>query len=314
MTEEARIIGAPSDYGANRRGVDMGPSAIRYAGLQDQLETAGVASVDVGDVTAPPAETQDADKRVPEEGRAKFVDEVEAVSHQVADEVAGAIEDGATPLVLGGDHSVAIGSLRGAAADADVGTVWFDAHADMNTPSTSPSGNVHGMPLAAALGRREFEGVEWATAPRLDPENVVWVGLRSVDDRENQIKGFAHHATGNTASPIIPVISDFHGQTTKQLGSRACIIQGTVSFLTVQSKLTDQVIKGVILLIQQDTSHTQGIDLLVPDGTGSINIQKPAVEIDIMSHENGVTGKVEEISEHRRNRRSLLDVRRLDTG
>jgi len=184
MTEEARIIGAPSDYGANRRGVDMGPSAIRYAGLQDQLETAGVASVDVGDVTAPPAETQDADKRVPEEGRAKFVDEVEAVSHQVADEVAGAIEDGATPLVLGGDHSVAIGSLRGAAADADVGTVWFDAHADMNTPSTSPSGNVHGMPLAAALGRREFEGVEWATAPRLDPENVVWVGLRSVDDQE----------------------------------------------------------------------------------------------------------------------------------
>ncbi|NHN40756.1 arginase [Halorubellus sp. JP-L1] len=184
MSEEARIIGAPSDYGANRRGVDMGPSAIRYAGLQEQLEAAGVACVDVGDVTAPPAETQDADKRVPEQGRAKFVEEVEAVSHQVADEVAAAIGDGATPLVIGGDHSVAIGSLRGAAADADVGTVWFDAHADMNTPSTSPSGNVHGMPLAAALGNDEFEGVEWATAPRLDPENVVWVGLRSVDDRE----------------------------------------------------------------------------------------------------------------------------------
>jgi len=96
----------------------MGPSAVRYAGLQAELEDAGVTCTDRGDVTAPPAETQDADKRVPEQGRAKFVDEVEAVSHEVADEVEAAIADGATPLVVGGDHSVAIGSLRGAAADA----------------------------------------------------------------------------------------------------------------------------------------------------------------------------------------------------
>ena len=184
MTEEARIIGAPSDYGANRRGVDMGPSAVRYAGLQAELEDSGVTCTDRGDVTAPPAETQDADKRVPEQGRAKFVDEVEAVSHEVADEVETAIADGATPLVVGGDHSVAIGSLRGAAADAEIGTVWFDAHADLNAPSTSPSGNVHGMPMAAALGHRDFAGVDWANAPGLNEENVVWVGLRSVDDRE----------------------------------------------------------------------------------------------------------------------------------
>lgn len=184
MTEEARIIGAPSDYGANRRGVDMGPSAVRYAGLQAALEAAGVRCSDRGDVTAPPAETQDADKRVPEDGRAKFVEEVEVVSHEVAEEVESAIADQATPLVVGGDHSVAIGSLRGAAANAEIGTVWFDAHADMNTPSTSPSGNVHGMPLAAALGHRDFAGVDWATAPGLNPENVVWVGLRSVDDQE----------------------------------------------------------------------------------------------------------------------------------
>jgi arginase len=184
MTEEARIIGAPSDYGANRRGVDMGPSAVRYAGLQAELEDAGVTCTDRGDVTAPPAETQDADKRVPEQGRAKFVDEVEAVSHEVAEEVEAAIADGATPLVVGGDHSVAIGSLRGAAADAEIGTVWFDAHADLNAPSTSPSGNVHGMPMAAALGHRDFAGVDWANAPGLNEENVVWVGLRSVDDRE----------------------------------------------------------------------------------------------------------------------------------
>jgi arginase len=184
MTEEARIIGAPSDYGANRRGVDMGPSAVRYAGLQAELEDAGVTCTDRGDVTAPPAETQDADKRVPEQGRAKFVDEVEAVSHEVAEEVQAAIADGATPLVVGGDHSVAIGSLRGAAADAEIGTVWFDAHADLNAPSTSPSGNVHGMPMAAALGHRDFASVDWANAPGLNPENVVWVGLRSVDDQE----------------------------------------------------------------------------------------------------------------------------------
>ena len=184
MTEEARIIGAPSDYGANRRGVDMGPSAVRYAGLQAELEDAGVRCTDRGDVTAPPAETQDADKRVPEQGRAKFVEEVEAVSREVADEVETAIADGATPLVVGGDHSVAIGSLRGATADAEIGAVWFDAHADLNTPSTSPSGNVHGMPMAAALGHRDFAGVDWANAPGLREENVVWVGLRSVDDQE----------------------------------------------------------------------------------------------------------------------------------
>jgi arginase len=184
MTEEARIIGAPSDYGANRRGVDMGPSAVRYAGLQTELESAGVRCSDRGDVAAPPAETQDADKRAPEQGRAKFVDEVEAVSHEVATEVEAAIGDGATPLVVGGDHSVAIGSLRGSAANAEIGAVWFDAHADLNAPSTSPSGNIHGMPLAAALGHRDFTDVDWANAPGLNEENVVWVGLRSVDDQE----------------------------------------------------------------------------------------------------------------------------------
>jgi arginase len=135
-------------------------------------------------VMAPPAETQDADKRVPESGTAKFVDEIEAVTDEVATEVAAALDVGELPLVLGGDHSVAIGTLRGSGADADIGAVWFDAHADFNAPSTSPSGNVHGMPLAAALGHRDFAGVEWANAAGLQPENVVWVGLRDVDDQE----------------------------------------------------------------------------------------------------------------------------------
>jgi arginase len=98
--------------------------------------------------------------------------------------VAEALTDGVTPVALGGDHSIAIGSLSGSARDAEIGAIWFDAHGDFNTPTTSPSGNVHGMPLAAALGIGEFEGVEWANAPNLREGNVAIVGLRSVDGPE----------------------------------------------------------------------------------------------------------------------------------
>ena len=183
----ARIIGAPSDYGQDRRGVDMGPSAIRYAGLAAQLEAAGVDTEDAGDLSVPRAEERDPDYREPSEGRAKFLRETEDVADRLADEVAAALEAGQIPLTLGGDHSVAIGTLRGSARDAEIGAVWFDAHGDFNTPSTSPSGNVHGMPLAATLGIGEFDGVEWANAPGLREENVVLVGLRSVDDAEGDL-------------------------------------------------------------------------------------------------------------------------------
>ncbi|WP_435333310.1 arginase [Haloarchaeobius sp. TZWWS8] len=186
MTEQVRLIGAPTDYGANRRGVDMGPSAIRYAGLQAELEEAGVDCVDTGDLLVPTAETRDPTVREPdEEGRdAKFVREVEDVCTRLADQVAEAIDDGATPVALGGDHSIAIGSLKGAARDAEIGTIWFDAHGDYNTPETSPSGNIHGMPLAAALGYRDWADVEWANVPNLKEENTVWVGLRDIDEEE----------------------------------------------------------------------------------------------------------------------------------
>jgi arginase len=186
MTREVRIIGAPTDYGANRRGVDMGPSAIRYTGLADELEAAGASVVDTGDLLVPAAETRDPTVDEPDEdGReAKFVREVEDVSLRLADQVAGAIDDGSLPLVLGGDHSVAIGCLSGAARDADIGVIWFDAHGDYNTPETSPSGNIHGMPLAAALGYRDWADVGWANAHRLSEANVVWVGLRDLDDTE----------------------------------------------------------------------------------------------------------------------------------
>jgi arginase len=186
MHNAVRIIGAPTDYGANRRGVDMGPSAIRYAGLAEELETIGHEVTDAGDVLAPRAEERDPDAREPSVGTAKFLRETEDVTGQLADEMADALTQEETPVALGGDHSIAIGSLSGSARDAEIGAIWFDAHGDFNTPTTSPSGNVHGMPLAAALGIGEFEGVEWCNAPNLREGNVAIVGLRSVDDAETR--------------------------------------------------------------------------------------------------------------------------------
>ncbi|USZ71644.1 arginase [Natronosalvus halobius] len=187
MDRAVHVIGAPMDYGADRRGVDMGTSAIRYAGLADQLANAGVECLDQGDLPMPRAEERDPDANQPVEGNAKFLREVEDVTTRVASSVAATLETGAFPLVLGGDHSIAIGSMGGAARDADLGVVWFDAHADLNTPATSPSGNVHGMPLAATLGHGMFDGLEWAHAPRVREESVAYVGLRSIDEREREL-------------------------------------------------------------------------------------------------------------------------------
>jgi len=185
MTRTVRIIGAPTDYGANRRGVDMGPSAIRYAGLADAVEATGATTVDVGDLFVARAEERDPDAGAPA-GDAKFLREVEDVSESLADEVADAVADGELPLALGGDHSIAIGTLAGAGRDAELGAVWFDAHGDFNTPETSPSGNVHGMPLAAALGKGSFADRPWARSAGLREENVAIVGLRSIDDAERE--------------------------------------------------------------------------------------------------------------------------------
>lgn len=184
MTKPVQIIGAPVDYGANRRGVDMGPSAIRYAGLAEELADAGVTAIDTGDLSVPRAEERDPETHEPNEGKAKFLRETADACEGLADRVADAIEDDAFPLVLGGDHSIAMGTLGGAARDAEIGAIWFDAHSDFNTPKTSPSGNVHGMPLAGALAVDDFADTDWANAPGLRAENVVLVGLRSVDDTE----------------------------------------------------------------------------------------------------------------------------------
>ncbi|AZH25836.1 arginase [Haloplanus aerogenes] len=180
MSDTIRILGAPTDYGASRRGVDMGPSAIRYAGLAATLSTLGVDPLDAGDLSVPPVEADD-----PGRADAKYLPAIESVCTELADRVADALADGDRPLVLGGDHSVAIGSVVGSTRDADIGVLWFDAHGDLNTPATTPSGNVHGMALAALLGHGEFASMSW-TGTGIDPENVALVGVRDLDPGERE--------------------------------------------------------------------------------------------------------------------------------
>ncbi|MFC6865409.1 arginase [Halomicroarcula sp. GCM10025817] len=188
MQSNVRILGVPMDLGADRRGVDMGPSAIRYGGLAGQLERLGYDCVDGGDIAVPNPEERDPDSAVFERGRAKYFEATRDVCADVRTAVEATVADDEFPLVLGGDHSIAIGTVAGAARpDEEVGVVWFDAHGDFNTPATSPSGNTHGMSLAAILGRGEFADHDWAPTPAVSEENVVLVGLRDVDDGERRL-------------------------------------------------------------------------------------------------------------------------------
>lgn len=188
MDEAARevaVIGGTLDLGAGRRGVDMGPSAIRYAGLEQQLaEKLGVRISDVGNVISPVAETTSMG-----DPHARYLDQILDLCDRLSGLVADSAEHGSLPLVLGGDHSVALGSLVGMAkARGAGGVVWVDAHGDLNTPETSPTGNVHGMVLAAALGRAgdRFRRDGWPL-PAVDPGKVALVGVRSLDDGERAL-------------------------------------------------------------------------------------------------------------------------------
>jgi arginase len=179
------VIGAPLDLGQDRRGVDMGPSAIRYAGLDTELARLGVRSVDRGNVQAAVPESA-----VVGSTAARFLREILLVCDRVAALVAETVAAGALPLVLGGDHSVALGSLVGLARahGAPGGVLWVDAHGDLNTPESSPTGNVHGMVLAAAIGVAgdafAFDGWE---LPAVEPARVVLFGVRSLDAGERDL-------------------------------------------------------------------------------------------------------------------------------
>jgi len=188
MQRQVRVLGVPMDLGADRRGVDMGPSAIRYGGLADQLAGIGIDCVDGGDIAVPRPEERDPDAGGLESGRAKFFRETKEVCEDVTTAVDATIREGRIPLVLGGDHSIGIGTIAGAARDdEELGVIWFDAHGDFNTPETTPSGNIHGMSLAAVLGLGPFADHEWAHTPAVNEENVVIVGLRDVDDGERRL-------------------------------------------------------------------------------------------------------------------------------
>jgi arginase len=182
---EIAVIGAPLDLGAGRRGVDMGPSAIRYAGLDKQLEEKlGVHVTDTGNVISPVVETTSMGDE-----NARYLPQILDLCDRLSALVAEAAGRGAVPLVLGGDHSVALGSLVGMAKVRGAGgVVWIDAHGDLNTPATSPSGNVHGMVLAAALGLAggSFERDGWPL-PAVEPGKLALVGVRSLDDGERAL-------------------------------------------------------------------------------------------------------------------------------
>ncbi|MFY9580878.1 MAG: arginase [Gaiellaceae bacterium] len=182
-SRKVAVIGAALDLGAGRRGVDMGPSAIRYAGLDARLTEIGHTCVDLGNV-----ETAVAEATSPGDEHARFLPQIKEATERIAERVSRSTRDGALPLVLGGDHSVALGTLAGLAEVHGVGGVlWIDAHGDLNSPATSPSGNVHGMVLAAALGLAGPAFSDGWGLPAVDRGRVALVGVRSLDDGERAL-------------------------------------------------------------------------------------------------------------------------------
>ncbi len=179
------IIGAPMDLGAGRRGVDMGPSALRLAGLNERISGVGYEIEDLGNIEVGQPESLPAGDE-----RARYLPEIAQTCTRLAEIVAEACAAGKLPLVLGGDHSIAVGTVAGIArhyrhSGQKIGVIWIDAHADMNTPATSPSGNVHGMPLASCIGVGPPELTDiLGFAPKVEARNVAIVGLRDLDRKE----------------------------------------------------------------------------------------------------------------------------------
>ena len=183
-----RLLGFPIDLGADRRGVDMGPSAMRIANVDERLRALGYNVVDEGDIPIRTIEVQEEAN-----SKLKYLPEVAEMSHVLCDRVKSTLDDGEFPLILGGDHSMSIGSLAGIGRHCKeqgktLGVLWIDAHADMNTAETTPSGNIHGMPLAVAMG---YGHPSLTTIggdfPKLDPRNLAIIGLRSIDQGEREL-------------------------------------------------------------------------------------------------------------------------------
>jgi arginase len=188
MPQKVRIIGVPMDLGQSRRGVDMGPSALRVAGLKARIKQLGHTVEDIGNLEVKqPEEMQVGEKR------AKYLQEIAETCQDISKNVQESLAEGFFPLVLGGDHSIAAGVAAGVAShfrkdEKRIGYLWLDAHGDMNTPESSPSGNVHGMPLAAIMGYGADELVNLGGfTPKAEPGNIVIVGARDLDAQERKI-------------------------------------------------------------------------------------------------------------------------------
>jgi arginase len=188
VAQKIRIIGVPMDLGQSRRGVDMGPSALRVAGLQSRLKQLGHTVEDIGNVPVRQPEEQPYGEK-----RAKYLHEIAETCRGLAEMTEKTLGEGFFPLVLGGDHSIAIGTCSGVSdffrkQSKTIGCLWLDAHGDMNTPESSPSGNVHGMPLAALIGYGAPELVELlGFKPKVEPHNVAIVGVRDLDPKERRL-------------------------------------------------------------------------------------------------------------------------------
>lgn len=215
-----RIIGVPMDLGASRRGTDMGPSALRRAGMGRALRDLGYRVAVEEDIPVPAMET-----RSQASAEARYKDEILEVCRRLSTRVREILDAGEKPLVIGGDHSIAIGTVSGIAAhfrarDQRIGVLWFDAHGDMNLPESSPSGNIHGMPLAHLLGRGDGDlaGIE-GFCGKVDPANVALIGIRDIDEVERRhiiesgVKAFTmrdidEHGMAAVAREAIEVVTD----------------------------------------------------------------------------------------------------------
>lgn len=192
MDRKIKIIGIPMDFGQLHRGVDMGPAALRYTGLASELRKLGYIVEDRGDVLVPVRDRGDDIKRTDNqtadnENRVNYLDSITKVCEQVYNAGREAVEQKAFPLFLGGDHSIAIGTIGGVSHENPIGIIWIDAHGDFNTYETSPSGNVHGMPLAALIGDGSPSLVNIGRKGiKIDPENVVLIGIRDLDAAERE--------------------------------------------------------------------------------------------------------------------------------
>jgi len=186
--QKISIVGVPMDLGVDRRGVDMGPSALRYADLNERLQALGHDVHDMGDLDVIIPETRHFG-----DPKAKYLKEIADACTQLANLVLQIRQEGRTPLVLGGDHSIAVGTVSGVSesfrrSEKKIGLIWFDAHADFNTPDISPSGNVHGMPMAAIMGYGPVELTHiFGFSPKILPEHAVQIGIREVDPQEREL-------------------------------------------------------------------------------------------------------------------------------